>query len=278
MPPPYYEILGVSPHATSEQIEAAFKSKASEVHPDRVSPANPYLKNVAAEAFKNLSEAKSVLLDAGKRQKYDAELAHSRGSSTTPPAGAGPASTAPDAAASTAPTPAASTRPPHAFSWLVNTTAGLMALSIACATLLLAGGVILYRSQTPPPTQITPAANPGPTVPCNSHDANCADSSTVPRPAGIPEASQTGTKSHATPTAQPRASTPSRVQGSNPGKPRTVIQWKASDPPDLSALSASERQAIESACSYALLESPDEHNGCLAKELARRSGAGNFKK
>lgn len=87
-------------------MKPPFKSKASEVHPDRVSPANPYLKNIAAEALKNFSEAKAVLLDAGKRQNYDAELAYSRGSSAKPPGGTGAATVAPDAAASAATAPA----------------------------------------------------------------------------------------------------------------------------------------------------------------------------
>src|SRR5262245_57899125 len=98
MPQNYYEILGVSENATIAEIEAAFKSKASEVHPDRVSPANPYLKNVAGEAFKNLSEAKAVLLDAGKRRKYDAELAYSRGSLASRPVGAAPSTASAPAA------------------------------------------------------------------------------------------------------------------------------------------------------------------------------------
>src|SRR5216683_4514433 len=79
----YYEILGVAENATNGEIDAAFKSKAREVHPDRVAPGNPYLRKVAAEAFKDLSEAKSVLLDPLERQKYDAGLAYMRGSQTS---------------------------------------------------------------------------------------------------------------------------------------------------------------------------------------------------
>jgi len=123
VPPTHYEILGVSEHATDEEIEAAFKSKASEVHPDRVSPANPYLKNIAAKAFKNLSEAKAVLVDAGRRQKYDAELASSRGSSASPSPGgaANPYRKSPGAAPAADPT----LRVPRHFLWLVNAPSGL---------------------------------------------------------------------------------------------------------------------------------------------------------
>jgi DnaJ domain len=75
----FYEILGVAENATSEEIEAAFKAKAREVHPDAVSPDNAYLRKIAAEAFKDLSEAKAVLLDRTAREKYDAALASAAG-------------------------------------------------------------------------------------------------------------------------------------------------------------------------------------------------------
>jgi hypothetical protein len=74
----YYEILGVAETATAAEIEAAFRSKAREVHPDTVPAENAYLRKVAAEAFKDLSEAKAALLDPTARQKYDAGLASTR--------------------------------------------------------------------------------------------------------------------------------------------------------------------------------------------------------
>jgi hypothetical protein len=81
----YYEILGVAENATATEIEAAFKAKAREVHPDTVPAANTYLRKIAAEAFKDLSEAKAALLDPTARQKYDAGLAASRSTKQTPP-------------------------------------------------------------------------------------------------------------------------------------------------------------------------------------------------
>ena len=88
----YYEILGVKENATRAEIESAFKAKAREVHPDTVPAENTYLRKVAAEAFKDLSEAKAVLLDASARQKYDAGLAYARDSEQVhaAPAGATP--------------------------------------------------------------------------------------------------------------------------------------------------------------------------------------------
>jgi hypothetical protein len=81
----YYEILGVAENATAAEIETAFKSKAREVHPDTVPAENTYMRKVAAEAFKDLSEAKAALLDPTARQKYDAGLASSRSAKQTPP-------------------------------------------------------------------------------------------------------------------------------------------------------------------------------------------------
>src|ERR1700722_1390081 len=81
----YYEILGVAENATAAEIEAAFKSKAREVHPDTVPAENTYMRKVAAEAFKDLSEAKAALIDPTTRQKYDAGLAASRVAKQAPP-------------------------------------------------------------------------------------------------------------------------------------------------------------------------------------------------
>ncbi len=74
----YYEILGVPENASDTDIEAAFKVKAREVHPDTVPADNPYLRQVASEAFKDLSEAKATLLDRTAREKFDGSLAAER--------------------------------------------------------------------------------------------------------------------------------------------------------------------------------------------------------
>ena len=74
----YYEILGVPENASDADIEAAFKLKAREVHPDTVPADNPYLRQVASEAFKDLSEAKATLLDRTAREKFDGSLAAER--------------------------------------------------------------------------------------------------------------------------------------------------------------------------------------------------------
>ena len=62
----HYEILGVSPGASLEEIKKAYRRLALQYHPDRNPAAD------ATEKFKEASEAFEVLGDPGKRRVYDA--------------------------------------------------------------------------------------------------------------------------------------------------------------------------------------------------------------
>ena len=63
----YYQLLGVDREAGSEEIKRAYRRLARQYHPD-VNGNNPE----AAERFKEISKAYSVLSDPDKRQRYDA--------------------------------------------------------------------------------------------------------------------------------------------------------------------------------------------------------------
>ncbi|MCY4643412.1 MAG: molecular chaperone DnaJ [Bacteriovoracales bacterium] len=62
----YYDVLGISRSASKDEIKKAYRKLAMKYHPDR----NP--NNSQAEAkFKEASEAASVLMDEGKKSRYD---------------------------------------------------------------------------------------------------------------------------------------------------------------------------------------------------------------
>jgi curved DNA-binding protein CbpA len=61
----YYQILGVPEDADEKAIKKAYRKLAKQYHPD-ANPDNPS----AADRFKEVSEAYSVLSDAGKRKQY----------------------------------------------------------------------------------------------------------------------------------------------------------------------------------------------------------------
>lgn len=62
----FYKELGVSSDAGEKEIKSAYRKLASELHPDR-NPSNA----AAADRFKAVSEAYSVLSDEAKRKEYD---------------------------------------------------------------------------------------------------------------------------------------------------------------------------------------------------------------
>ena len=66
----FYQLLGVSRDASSEEIKKAYRKKALHLHPDRNNTVD------AGQQFKLLVEAYETLIDEGKRRRYDVWLEH----------------------------------------------------------------------------------------------------------------------------------------------------------------------------------------------------------
>lgn len=62
----FYQVLGVSPTASQDELKKTYRKLAAKYHPDK-NPNDPK----AADRFKEISEAYQVLGDAEKRKQYD---------------------------------------------------------------------------------------------------------------------------------------------------------------------------------------------------------------
>jgi hypothetical protein len=67
----YYELLGVERTATCSEVNAAYRIKAKELHPD--SSFDPQESEGVSEVFTRLAHAKKILCNPCSRRQYDAE-------------------------------------------------------------------------------------------------------------------------------------------------------------------------------------------------------------
>jgi len=77
----YYDILGVSPKSSQEEIKKAYRKKILECHPDGIlrwatdmDKVPEWVKRKADEMTKKLNEAGQVLSDSNKRREYDKKI------------------------------------------------------------------------------------------------------------------------------------------------------------------------------------------------------------
>lgn len=66
-----YDLLGVPPTASEEQIKRAYKTAAIRLHPDKTAHLPEAERKAAEEKFKEMSSAADVLTDPEKKAKYD---------------------------------------------------------------------------------------------------------------------------------------------------------------------------------------------------------------
>ncbi|CAH8494220.1 unnamed protein product [Dicrocoelium dendriticum] len=75
--PSYYDIIGVDPRSSTEQIEAEFRLKARMFHPDKNKDVESskssvlFLYRYAAAAFQRINRAKEVLTNPALRNQYE---------------------------------------------------------------------------------------------------------------------------------------------------------------------------------------------------------------
>ncbi|XP_078722781.1 dnaJ homolog subfamily B member 6 isoform X1 [Lampetra fluviatilis] len=63
----YYQVLGIQPTSSQEEIKKAYRRLALKWHPDK----NPESKEMAERKFKEIAEAYDVLSDKSKREAFD---------------------------------------------------------------------------------------------------------------------------------------------------------------------------------------------------------------
>ncbi len=67
----YYQLLGVKPDASNEEVRKAFRAFARKYHPDRFAAAPPEKQERATRIYRRGAEGLQVLVDPAARKLYD---------------------------------------------------------------------------------------------------------------------------------------------------------------------------------------------------------------
>ncbi len=82
----YYEMLGISTDASSEDVRKAFFREARKYHPDKLPSAfSTELRDVAQDVFSRLSTAHSALVDPDARKEYNCKIARKKAATSKAP-------------------------------------------------------------------------------------------------------------------------------------------------------------------------------------------------
>ena len=80
----YYTLLNVKETAPVSEIKTAYRDLIKQVHPDTVANLAPYLRKIAEDKAKEITEAYTVLSNSSKRRDYDRQLVAYRHQNTPP--------------------------------------------------------------------------------------------------------------------------------------------------------------------------------------------------
>lgn len=81
----FYELLGLAPTATADEIKKSFRQEIARYHPDKVQHLGAEFQEMAASRAAQLTEAYRTLMDEASRAAYDAQLDSGDGAATVAP-------------------------------------------------------------------------------------------------------------------------------------------------------------------------------------------------
>jgi DnaJ-domain-containing protein 1 len=72
--PNVYEVLGVSPRASQDELKDRFRDLAKKYHPDRIQRLSPAMQESAKQKMKEINQAYTQINNPTKRREYDLRI------------------------------------------------------------------------------------------------------------------------------------------------------------------------------------------------------------